>query len=336
MNILAIESSCDETAVALVKDGRHVLSAALASSARKHRETGGIVPEVGARQQVLDIIPMLREALGDDFLKEAIDALAVTVGPGLIGSLVIGVETAKALAWAWDKPLIPVDHVVAHAYAPWINGDEPEFPALCLIISGGHTEFLLLSGHGSVQFLGGTRDDAVGEAFDKVARLIGLPYPGGPEIERLALEGDAQKLTLPRPMLTEPNLEMSFSGLKTAVRNVVNSGEVARADVAAGFQQAVIDVLLSKSELAMQQFGPKSLIVAGGVAANRALADQIQKAFGQKLSVYVAPLSYSVDNAAMVGSYAYFTNRPAEDIFELAADPNYHAKHVGTSRSLKL
>lgn len=336
MNILAIESSCDETAVALVKDGVHVMHAALASSARQHVKTGGIVPEVGARQQILDIIPILKQTLVEDFSREEIDAIAVTVGPGLIGSLVIGVETAKALAWAWEKPLIPVDHVIAHAYAPWVNKDDPEFPALCLVISGGHTEFLLLSEHGNVRFLGGTRDDAVGEAFDKVARLIGLPYPGGPAIERLAHGGDPQAVILPRPMINDNTLEMSFSGLKTAVRNIVADEAHSTEDIAASFQQAVIDVLIAKADLAVKQYMPKSLIVAGGVAANRVLAEQFISTFGISTDVYVAPLKYSVDNAAMIGSYAYFANYSAENIFEITADPNYHAKNIGTSRSLKL
>lgn len=336
MNILAIESSCDETAVALVQNGVHVMRAALASSARQHVKTGGIVPEVGARQQILDIIPMLKQTLAEDFAKEDVGAIAVTVGPGLIGSLVIGVETAKSLAWAWEKPLIPVDHVVAHAYAPWVHGETPSLPAVCLIVSGGHTEFLLLTEHGNVTFLGGTRDDAVGEAFDKVARLIGLPYPGGPEIEKLSHGGDPQAVILPRPMINDNTLEMSFSGLKTAVRNTVADEVHSTQDIAASFQQAVIDVLIAKADLAIKQYTPKSFIVAGGVAANRALAEQFIKAFESSADVYVAPLKYSVDNAAMIGSYAYFAKQPVENIFEITADPNYHAKNIGTSRSLKL
>lgn len=334
MTILAIETSCDETAAALVKDGIHVIRQALASSAKKHQLTGGIVPEVGARQQVLDIIPILQETLADTSPND-LDAVAVTVGPGLIGSLVVGVETAKALAWAWNKPLIPIDHVIAHAYAPWIQGAQPTLPALCLIISGGHTEFLLLKTHRDIEFLGGTRDDAVGEAFDKVARLLGLPYPGGPAIETLAHAGDPNAIDLPRPMIANDSLEMSFSGLKTAVRNVLPTSST-KANIAASFQQAVIDVLCTKTAKAITKHKPRSLIVAGGVAANRTLAEQVHKEFSQKTDVYVAPISYSVDNAAVIGSCAFFNYQPSLDVCTVVADPSYHAKHVGTSRSLSL
>lgn len=334
MRILAIETSCDETSVAVVEDGTHVVAHELATSAPDHVKTGGIVPEVGARQQIIAMIPTLEKAM-KGLTSNDLDALAVTVGPGLIGSLLVGVETAKTLAVAWQKPLIPVDHVVAHLYAPWLEGNTPTFPALGLIISGGHSEFLLLHDHGNVEFLGGTRDDAVGEAFDKVARLLGLPYPGGPEIEKLAKGGNPHAIPLPRPMTDTDSLEMSFSGLKNAVRLAVQKDEHTPADIAASFQQAITDVLLDKIEYALQTYTFKSLIIAGGVAANSYLREAIVKTFADSLDVYISPLSLSVDNAAMIACCAYFNNqpRPIEDII---ADPNYHARLIGTSRNKKL
>lgn len=334
MRILAIETSCDETSVAVVENGTHIMAHELATSAPDHVKTGGIVPEVGARQQIIAMIPTLEKAMHEHTPND-IDAIAVTVGPGLIGSLIVGVETAKALAAAWHKPLIPIDHVVAHLYAPWLEGNIPTFPALGLIISGGHSEFLLLHDHGDVEFLGGTRDDAIGEAFDKVARLVGLPYPGGPEIEKLAKDGNPDAIPLPRPMTDTVSLEMSFSGLKNAVRLAASDAALDKADIAASFQKAVTDVLLRKIEYALQTYAPTSLIVAGGVAANTYLREKIVKTFADSLDVYISPLSLSVDNAAMIACCAYFNNQPMP-IEEVVADPNYHSRTVGTSRRKKV
>lgn len=339
MNILGIETSCDETSVAIVQDGTIVLSNALASSAPSHVKTGGIVPEVGARQQIKAIIPMIAQAM-DEFTADDINAIAVTVGPGLIGSLIVGVETAKTLSWAWQKPLIPVDHVVAHVYANWLHHEIPQLPALGLIISGGHTEFILIKDHGKIEFLGGTRDDAVGEAYDKVARLLGLPYPGGPEIDKLAVGGDANQIILPRPMIADKSAEMSLSGLKNAVRLAVEAQQKTnnpqwKANVAASFQQAIIDVLTKKTHYLLEEHQPKSLIIAGGVAASPAIREAMHREFDARVAVYVSQRSLSVDNAAIIASYAYFNYQP-QTIEEIAADPLYHARHVGTSRKKKL
>ncbi|MCA9390198.1 tRNA (adenosine(37)-N6)-threonylcarbamoyltransferase complex transferase subunit TsaD [candidate division WWE3 bacterium] len=334
MKILAIETSCDETSAAIVENGVTVLSHELASSAKSHIKTGGIVPEVGARQQIISIMPTI-QAVMDGYSPDQIDALAVTVGPGLIGSLLVGVETAKTLAWAWEKPLIPVDHVVAHLYSAWLSDPTPELPALGLTISGGHTEFLLIKDHGDIQFLGSTRDDAAGEAFDKIARLLKRPYPGGPQIEQMAKEGNPNAVPLPRPMINEDSLEMSFSGLKTAVRNARESGEYQDFDIAASFQQAVVDVLVAKTARAIQEYQPKSLIIAGGVAANTAIRETLTKEFSHSAAVHVSQMSLAVDNAAIIGSYAYFNNHP-QPITEIDADPLYHARLIGTSRSKKL
>ncbi|MEX1113406.1 MAG: tRNA (adenosine(37)-N6)-threonylcarbamoyltransferase complex transferase subunit TsaD, partial [Patescibacteria group bacterium] len=222
MNILAIESSCDETAAAVVTDGREVRSGVLSSQIAKHRVTGGIVPEVAARAQTETIIPVLEKAMDDAKMEwPDIDAIAVTRGPGLIGPLIVGVETAKALALAKDKPLIPVNHLAGHLYACLADESVFRFPYLGLVASGGHTEFVLMYGYGDFALVGSTRDDASGEAFDKVARLLGLPYPGGPEISKRAVQGDPSAFDFPRPMLNQDNLDVSFSGLKTAVRQAV-------------------------------------------------------------------------------------------------------------------
>lgn len=337
--ILAIETSCDETSAALVKNGTDILHIETASSMRKHRKTGGIVPEVGARQQVHDIIPVIQSCL-QDVSPHDIDAIAVTVGPGLIGSLVVGVETAKILSWAWQKPIIPVDHVVAHVYGAWLTDKAvPELPALGLVISGGHTEFVLIKNHGDVVFLGGTRDDAAGEAFDKTARLLGMPYPGGPEIEKASKEGNAEAVSLPLPLAYEKTSEMSFSGLKTAVRNHILSqnGNTYTADTAASFQKTVTEILSIKTHYTLENISgkPKSLILAGGVAANRYIADHFKKVFSDTLEVYVTPLMISVDNAAMIASYAHFNFHP-EPIDHILPDPNYHARTVGTSKKINL
>lgn len=333
MLILGIETSCDETSAALVENGTNVLRHELATSAGFHERTGGIVPEVGARQQILAIMPTIQEVM-KGYSEDAIDAIAVTVGPGLIGSLMVGVETAKALAWAWEKPLIPVDHVVAHLYAAWLDGKTPELPAIGLVVSGGHTEFLYIKDHGDIAFLGSTRDDAAGEAFDKIARLLGLPYPGGPQIEQLAKAGNSTKIDLPRPMLNENTLEMSFSGLKTAVRLAEQDKNNSREDIAASFQQAVIDVLIGKTEKALEQVEAKSLLVAGGVAANKALEEALTTKFENEVDVHISGLNLSVDNAAIIATYAYYNNKPKE-VKDVVADPLYHARLVGTSRNLK-
>ena len=310
MKILGIETSRDETAAAVVEDGTKILSNVIASSAEMHAKTGGVIPEEAARQQVRSILPVIEEALGG---KKDIDAIAVTVGPGLIGSLLVGVETAKTLSLLWKKPLIPVNHLVAHIYANWLGGSPPPFPALALVVSGGHTDLVLMKGHGALTWIGGTRDDAAGEAFDKSARLLGLPYPGGPSIsaEAAKLSGAKVKLNLfPRPMIAEHNFDWSFSGLKTAVmREVAANKKVSRERLAAEVQEAIVDVLVEKTLAAVGKLKPKSLLLAGGVSANTRLRERFESEIkARKLDVDLRfpPPKLCTDNAAYIAASAFY------------------------------
>ncbi len=278
MLILGVETTCDETSVALVRDGRHIIKNLTASSALMHTKYGGVVPEVAARDQVRVIVPLLDELLGRDF--SHVDCVAVASGPGLIGSLLVGVETAKALAYIWEKPLIAVNHLIGHIYANWLEPSAPEFPLTALIVSGGHTDLILMRDEKSFDWLGGTRDDAAGEAFDKVARVLGLGYPGGPEIEKLAssyqrLASSGKKQVFPRPMIGSGNFDFSFSGLKTFVANLVHSSQFNRESIAYEFQEAIVDVLVKKTAIAAKKFGAKSVVVGGGVSANSRLRKQM-------------------------------------------------------------
>lgn len=315
MKILAIETSCDETAAAVIEDGAKFLSNVIASSGELHRKTGGIVTEVAAREQVRSIIPVIQEALVSISGQAEIDAIAVTAGPGLIGSLLIGVETAKALAFAWNKPLIAVNHLIGHIYGNFIENTSSTFPAVVLIVSGGHTDLILLKNHGDYTWLGGTLDDAVGEAFDKAARILGLGYPGGPAISKAASSfiagGATLDPSLPRPLITEPNFDFSFSGLKTALFNIVGSKSalpLPQEEIAAlayEFQEAAADCLVTKTIKAAQEFGAKSIMLAGGVAANTRLREKIGKSAGN-IPVLFPPFKFCTDNAAMIGSAAFF------------------------------
>jgi len=331
MRILGIESSCDETAAAVIEDGTKILSNIVASSSDIHTKTGGVIPEQAARQQIISMIPVIDQALQKAFGNNnptSIDAIAITYGPGLIGSLLVGVETAKTLSYLWEKPLIPVNHLVGHIYANWLSEDQskgklPQFPSLALVVSGGHTDLVSMTGHGKFNWIGGTRDDAAGEAFDKTARLLGLPYPGGPAISNEASKyfssdkyTDQDKLTkLPRPMIDKDNFDWSFSGLKTAVLREYDS-DSSEDDVghfSAEIQEAIVDVLVSKTLKAVKKFKPKSLLLAGGVVANARLrykfSIEIKKA---KLDVnlFVPPPKLCTDNAAYIASCAYFNNNP--------------------------
>lgn len=340
MRILAIESSCDEAAVALVTgDGERVLveSSFVRSQIDIHRAYGGVVPEVAAREHLAYLFVMLRQALAE--AKGEIDAIAVTAGPGLAPALRVGVEAAKALAWAWQKPLVPVCHLEGHIYASWVSGEKvasseervPEFPALALIVSGGHTELVLMKDHGIFERLGETVDDAAGEAFDKVAKMLSLPYPGGPQVEKLAQGGDVTAFVFPRAMMEKDTLDFSFSGLKTSVLYTLRKNEeqmtddAFRRNIAASFQEAVVDVLAKKTARAIGRYAPKSVILAGGVAANMVLRERIT-AVGATLGVpvFVPPFKYSLDNAAMIGVAGYFRARAGHftDPLHLVADPN--------------
>lgn len=318
MIILGIETSCDETAAAVLTNDENrvtILSNVVASSADLQAKYGGVIPEQAAREQIKSMIPVIEEALLESRVKsQDIDAIAVTYGPGLIGSLLVGVETAKTLATVWNKPLIPINHLLGHFYANWIGG-QPKFPAIGLLVSGGHTDLILFKDHGRHEYLGGTRDDAAGECFDKCARLLRLPYPGGPNLAKLALQGLALQINLPRPMINSKDLDFSFSGLKTAVANIADKSNVA--DLAASIEQTIVDVLVKKSIQAVKQYGVKNLIIAGGVAANQLLVSNLQL----KTKLYVPPPELCTDNAAMIATAAFFNNHPIKPN-KLQANPN--------------
>lgn len=387
--ILGIETSCDETAAAILQQERRrvkILSNIIASSASLQSKYGGIIPEQAAREQIKSIIPVIKEALNEAKIKpEQLDAIAVTYGPGLIGSLLVGVETAKTLALIWNKPLIPVNHLIGHFYANWIeviphngegssqnvsqtfidevktesrngfealsrqdpkNNSSPKFPCVGLLVSGGHTDLVLFTSHGKFEYLGGTRDDAAGECFDKSARLLGLPYPGGPEISKLGQKGDPTAYKLPRPMHNSNDLDFSFSGLKTAVANLVQKFPVTLSEtksiypssstqddrtlpnLCASIEQAIIDSLVTKTVLAVQRSSVEQIIVAGGVASNQKLISDLklktQSAGWRtklKIKLFVPPPHLCTDNAAMIASAAFFVGKKINPL-NLQANPN--------------
>jgi len=305
--ILGIETSCDETAVAIVKNGTEILSNIVASQIESHKRFGGVVPEIASRHHVEQITIVLEEAFNKaEVTWDEIDAITVTEGPGLVGALLVGVNAAKALAFAKQKPLIGVHHIAGHIYANRLE-EEFEFPLLSLIVSGGHTELVLMKGHGQYELIGQTRDDAAGEAYDKVARMLKLPYPGGPQIDRLTAEGTAN-IDFPRAWLEEDSFDFSFSGLKSAVINKMHNlkqrGESLQpADIAASFQASVIDVLAAKTLKAAKTYDVKQVIVAGGVAANKGLRDELKCQFlNTTIPLHFPSLNLCTDNAAMIAA----------------------------------
>lgn len=307
--ILAIETSCDETAVAIIKNGREVVVNVVASQIESHKRFGGVVPEIASRHHVEQITIVLEEALNEaNVTWNDLDAIAVTEGPGLVGALLIGVNTAKALAFAHNLPLVNVHHIAGHIYANRLV-KEMKFPLIALVVSGGHTELIYMKEHGSYEVIGQTRDDAAGEAYDKVARTLGLPYPGGPHIDKLAHEGEPT-IELPRAWLEPESFDFSFSGLKSAVINTLHNAkqrgeELAPAHVAASFQASVIDVLVEKTARAAEQYRAKQVLVAGGVAANKGLRSALEKRFSElDIELVIPPLSLCTDNAAMIGAAA--------------------------------
>lgn len=308
MLILGIETSCDETAAAVIESGVRILSNTVASQVEIHARYGGIVPEVASRQHILAIIPVVDQALTEARVGWAdLEGIAVTCGPGLAGSLLIGVNTAKAIALARNLPLTGVNHLEGHIYANWLAesgaGSGPLFPLLCLIVSGGHSDLVLMKGHGDYTLLGRTRDDAAGEAFDKAARILDLGYPGGPAIQ-LAAESGTPSIQLPRAWLKGSN-DFSFSGLKTALLRLAEGGGISdRADAAASFQEAVVDVLVTKSAAAARKYEVKQLLLAGGVAANGALRQRLAQA--SPVPVLIPELKLCTDNAAMIAACGYF------------------------------
>src|SRR5690625_2722300 len=305
--ILGIETSCDETAVAIVKNGNEIVANVVASQIESHRRFGGVVPEIASRHHVEQITIVLEEAFNQANLSwDEIDAISVTEGPGLVGALLIGVNAAKALAFAKQKPLIGVHHIVGHIYANRLE-TEFEFPLLSLIVSGGHTELVIMNEHGNYEIIGETRDDAAGEAFDKVARMLDLPYPGGPHIDRLASVGK-ETIDFPRAWLDEESFDFSFSGLKSAVINKIHNAKqreeiLKKEDIAASFQASVIDVLVEKTYKAAQKYKVKQVIVAGGVAANKGLRNALEQKFSHSdLKLLIPPIHLCTDNAAMIAA----------------------------------
>lgn len=329
MKILGIESTCDETSAAIVENGSKILSNIVASSATMHQKYGGIVPEVAAREQIKVIIPTIEECISKSGIgREDIDAIAIAYGPGLIGSLLIGTETARALALAWDKPLLGVNHLIGHIYANWLEREDPPmFPLIALVVSGGHTDLILMKKRGDFKWLGGTRDDSAGEAFDKVARVLGLGYPGGPEIEKLASrysQKDGQ-VKFPRPMTGSGDFDFSFSGIKTAVVNIVSQNkDIDNAEVAHEFQEAVTDILVKKTLTAAKKFSARSIVVGGGVAANSVLRKKMEEV-GDKnnIKIFFPPKSLSIDNGAMIAAAAFYEKNLVGPL-TLRADPGLH------------
>nr|WP_066711871.1 tRNA (adenosine(37)-N6)-threonylcarbamoyltransferase complex transferase subunit TsaD [Clostridium sp. Marseille-P299] len=311
--ILAIESSCDETAAAVVKNGREVLSNVISSQIDLHTLFGGVVPEIASRKHIEKINQVIEQALIDANVKLTdIDAIGVTYGPGLVGALLVGVAEAKAISYATNIPLVGVHHIEGHVSANYIENKELEPPFLCLIVSGGHTHLVLVKEYGTYEIIGRTHDDAAGEAYDKVARAIGLGYPGGPKIDKLAKEGNKDAIAFPRAHIEGSPFDFSFSGLKSAVLNHINlckmkKEEINEADIAASFQEAVVDVLVTRTIAAAKEYGMDKVAIAGGVASNSALRAAMKAACdkeGLKL-FYPSPL-YCTDNAAMIGTAAYY------------------------------
>ena len=309
MLVLGLETSCDETGVALYDSERGLLADALFSQIDLHRAYGGVVPELASRDHVKRMLPLIRQVLEEGgCVATEIDAIAYTAGPGLVGALLVGASCAQALAFAWDIPALGVHHMEGHLLAPMLEEQPPEFPFVALLVSGGHTQLVRVDGIGQYQLLGESLDDAAGEAFDKTAKMIGLNYPGGPEIARLAEHGVPGRFVFPRPMTDRPGLEFSFSGLKTSALNTwqqcTNAGDASeqtRCDISLAFQQAVVDTLTIKCKRALEQTGLKRLVIAGGVSANKALRASLEQMLGRLGgNVYYARPQFCTDNGAMI------------------------------------
>ena len=334
--VLGIETSCDETAAAVVVDGHRILSNIISSQVDLHAKYGGVVPEIAARAHVEQLNPIIAEALDQAGTRpEQIDAVAVTNRPGLIGALLIGLSGAKALAWAWGKPLVPVDHLEAHLMSPAIDLDQAPFPLVSLVVSGGHTDLYLARDYDDLELLGATTDDAAGEAFDKVANILNLGYPGGPAVEAAARQGNPQAVRFPRIWLGPDSLDFSYSGIKTAVLYHVHgpgktSGGLERlspqdiADIAASFQAAAVEPLVKKTMLAVARSGVDTVFVGGGVAANSCLrAEMLAACSDRDLTLHLAPLEYCTDNGAMVAALGYhLLQRGRTADLDLGAFPN--------------
>ena len=329
MKILGIESSCDETAAAVIEDGQKVLSNVVVSQIDIHAEYGGVIPEIAARSHIEAVNPVIKKALTDANLTiDDVDAIAVTHTPGLVGSLLVCTLAARTLAVLHNKPFYPTHHLKSHIYANWLSGYNPEFPLLAAVVSGGHTQIIYMERHDHFEIIGSTRDDAIGECFDKVAKILGLPYPGGPNIAKIALNGNPDKYQLPIPKVD--GLDFSFSGIKTAVLRAVQNElglpittpshelkdhltEQQIADFAASFQKTAVNILIKKLKKARELHPEtKSILLAGGVSANELLRTELHKAFDSECQVYVPEFKYSTDNGAMVASAAYYSIQAGE------------------------
>lgn len=311
--ILGIESSCDETAAAVIKNGRKVLSNVISSQIDLHKLYGGVVPEIASRKHIEKINQVIETALEEaEVTLEDIDAIAVTYGPGLVGALLVGVAEAKAISYAANKPLVGVHHIEGHVSANYIEHPDLEPPFLCLIVSGGHTHLVMVNDYGKYEIIGRTRDDAAGEAFDKVARAIGLGYPGGPKIDKLSKEGNPHAITFPQGHIADAPYDFSFSGVKSAVLNHINSckmkgEEINRADIAASFQESVVDVLAKRTVLAAKHLGVNKIALAGGVASNQGLRAKMDEVCTKNnFSLYYPSPIFCTDNAAMIGVAGYY------------------------------
>ncbi len=330
VKILAVESSCDETAAAVVVDGRDVRSNVISSQIALHTVYGGVVPEIASRKHIEKINQVITQALFDAGMTLGeMDAIAVTYGPGLVGALLVGVAQAKAIAYAAKLPLIGVHHIEGHISANYIENKQLEPPFLCLVVSGGHTHLVKVQDYGCYEILGRTRDDAAGEAFDKVARAIGLGYPGGPKIERAARAGNAESISFPKPRIADAPYDFSFSGLKSAVLNYLNGArmkgeEIVQADVAASFQQAVIEVLVQNAMRAVEEYGMDRFAIAGGVASNQTLRGAMEEACRKRGVSFFHPTPVlCTENAAMIGAAAYYEYLAGRrDGLDLNAVPN--------------
>ncbi len=328
--ILAIESSCDETAASVVKNGREVLSNVISSQIALHTLYGGVVPEIASRKHIEKINQVIESALAEaDVTLEEITAIAVTYGPGLVGALLVGVAEAKALAYAAKKPLVGVHHIEGHVSANFIENPDLEPPFVCLIVSGGHTHLVIVKDYGEFEIIGHTRDDAAGEAFDKVARAVGLGYPGGPKVDKAAREGNPHAIEFPRAKVGDNPYDFSFSGLKSAVLNYINHAkmtgeEICVPDLAASFQNAVVESLVSRAIMAAKEYGYDKLAIAGGVASNSALREGMKAACEKEgIRFYYPSPIYCTDNAAMIGAAAYYEyQKGARSGWDLNAVPN--------------
>ena len=323
--VLGIESSCDETAAALVDSDRRILAQRIASQDDEHRPYGGVVPEIAARAHAERLTPLISVTLADAGMELAdLDAIAATAGPGLIGGVMVGLVSAKALAMASDKPLIAINHLEGHALSPRLADPSLGFPYLLLLVSGGHCQILLVEGVGQYRRLGTTIDDALGEAFDKTAKILGLGFPGGPAVERLAASGDARRVPLPRPLMGTPEPHFSFAGLKSAVLRARDSGLYADADIAASFQLAAVDCIIDRTRKALDLIDrPSALVVAGGVAANQAVRGALEALAREQGMAFVAPpLALCTDNAAMI-AWAGIERLGQRDPLDFVARPRW-------------